>query len=83
MSWVGFKANYNKFERNERFAGETKYPLKKMLKLAMDGIMSFHTNHLNLLLILVPSYPVSAFIPDFRALSKLFFPEAAQSGGLH
>ncbi len=41
MSWVGFKQTAIEFERAERFAGETKYPLKKMIKLAMDGIMSF------------------------------------------
>ena len=44
MSWVGFKQTAIEFERDERFAGETKYPLKKMLKLAMDGIMSFPTS---------------------------------------
>lgn len=40
VSWVGFKQTYVEFERQERFAGETKYPLKKMLKLAFDGITS-------------------------------------------
>ena len=47
MSWVGFKQTAIEFERSERFAGETKYPLKKMLKLAMDGIMSFPISRLN------------------------------------
>lgn len=41
VSWVGFKQYPLEYVRNERFAGETKYPLKKMLKLAMDGIFSF------------------------------------------
>lgn len=40
VSWVGYKQTYVEFERQERFAGETKYPLKKMLKLAFDGITS-------------------------------------------
>ena len=48
MSWVGFKQTAIEFERSERFAGETKYPLKKMLKLAMDGIMSFSYKPLKL-----------------------------------
>ena len=39
--WVGFKQTGVKYVRAERFAGETKYPLKKMLKFAMDGITSF------------------------------------------
>ncbi|WP_238860974.1 MULTISPECIES: glycosyltransferase family 2 protein [unclassified Clostridium] len=38
VSWVGYKQTYVEFIRQERFAGETKYPLKKMLKLACDGI---------------------------------------------
>ena len=41
VSWVGFKQTGIYYEREERFAGKTKYPLKKMLKLAMDGITSF------------------------------------------
>ena len=41
VSWVGYKQTFVEFIRQERFAGETKYPLKKMLKLAFDGITSF------------------------------------------
>ncbi|MBU3138237.1 glycosyltransferase family 2 protein [Clostridium gasigenes] len=41
VSWIGFNQTYVEFVRSERFAGETKYPLKKMLKLAEDGIVSF------------------------------------------
>lgn len=39
--WVGFKQTGVHYVRAERFAGETKYPLKKMLKFALDGITSF------------------------------------------
>ena len=48
VSWVGFKQYALEYERDERFAGETKYPLKKMLKLAMDGITSFSYKPLKL-----------------------------------
>lgn len=41
VSWVGFKQTPVLYHREERFAGETKYPLKKMLKLAFDGITAF------------------------------------------
>lgn len=41
VSWLGFKQTSVEFVRQERFAGETKYPLKKMLKLAFDGITAF------------------------------------------
>lgn len=39
--WVGFKQIGVEYDRAERFAGETKYPLKKMLKLASDAITGF------------------------------------------
>lgn len=41
VSWIGFKQTALLYERQERFAGESKYPLSKMLKLAFDGILSF------------------------------------------
>ena len=46
--WIGFKQIAFEYERKERFAGKTKYPLKKMLKLASDGIISFSTKPLKL-----------------------------------
>ena len=48
FSWVGYKQKAYEYERQERFAGETKYPLKKMLKLASDGIISFSTKPLKI-----------------------------------
>lgn len=48
FSWVGFKQTAFEYERKERFAGKTKYPLKKMLKLASDGIISFSTKPLKI-----------------------------------
>ena len=38
---LGFKTAKVEYERKERFAGESKYPLKKMLNFALDGILSF------------------------------------------
>lgn len=38
---VGFESDVVYYERNERFAGESKYPLKKMLAFAFEGITSF------------------------------------------
>jgi len=38
---LGFRSTSLYYKRNERFAGETKYPLKKMLFFALDGIASF------------------------------------------
>ena len=51
FSWVGYKQKAFEYERKEKkdLQGETKYPLKKMLKLASDGIISFSTKPLKLI----------------------------------
>ncbi len=41
VSWIGFRQTMVEYEREERFAGVTKYPLKKMIAFAVDGITSF------------------------------------------
>jgi dolichol-phosphate mannosyltransferase len=46
--WVGFKQIAVTYERPARFAGETKWPLRKMLRFAVDGITSFSTVPLRL-----------------------------------
>lgn len=43
VAWVGFRQTAVRYERPARFAGETKYPLRKMLRFAVDGITSFST----------------------------------------
>ncbi|MCQ5366099.1 glycosyltransferase family 2 protein [Anoxybacillus salavatliensis] len=48
VSWVGFKQTAIEYERDERFAGETKYPLKKMIRFSLDGITSFSYKPLKL-----------------------------------
>ncbi|MBE7026004.1 MAG: glycosyltransferase family 2 protein [Ruminococcaceae bacterium] len=48
ISWLGFKQTAVTYVRKERFAGETKYPLKKMLKFAADAITSFSDKPLKL-----------------------------------
>ena len=47
-AWVGFKQIGLPYKRDARFAGSTKYPLRKMLKLAMDAVCSFSHAPLNL-----------------------------------
>lgn len=41
VSWIGFRQTGISFIRAERYAGETKYPLRKMLRFALDGIVTF------------------------------------------
>ncbi len=48
ISWLGFKHTGVEFVREKRFAGETKYPLKKMLKFAFDAVTSFSYKPLRL-----------------------------------
>lgn len=43
---IGYKTGVVEYERGERFAGESKYPLKKMLAFAMEGITSLSTKPL-------------------------------------
>ena len=46
---LGYKTATVEYERGERFAGESKYPLKKMLSFAMDGITSLSDKPLKFL----------------------------------
>jgi glycosyltransferase involved in cell wall biosynthesis len=48
VSWVGFKQYALQYDRAPRLAGETKYPLRKMLRFATHGIVSFSTAPLKL-----------------------------------
>src|SRR3546814_4603179 len=43
VSWVGFSQTALPYERNARFAGESNYPLKKMIGFALDAVTSFST----------------------------------------
>ncbi len=52
VAWIGFRQCAVPYERAERAAGETKYPLRKMLRLAFDGILSFSAVPLRIALVL-------------------------------
>lgn len=43
VSWIGFEQVAVPYERDARFAGETHYPLRKMIRLAVDAVTSFST----------------------------------------
>ena len=73
FSWVGFKQKPIEYERQERFAGKTKYPLKKMLKLASDGIISFSTKPLKIIGgIGIASIFISFILLIYAILSYIF-----------
>lgn len=46
---IGYRSDYVYYDRHERFAGESKYPLKKMISFAIDGITSFSVKPLKLI----------------------------------
>ncbi len=48
FAWVGFRQTAVEFVRPQRFAGVTKYPFRKMLALAKDGLLGFSTKPLQL-----------------------------------
>lgn len=48
FSWVGFEQKEFLYERPKRELGKTKYPFRKMMKLAKDGILSFSTKPMRL-----------------------------------
>lgn len=52
FAWMGYKSKAVMYNRDARIAGESKYPFKKMLKLAIDGILSFSIKPLKLIRVL-------------------------------
>lgn len=73
VSWVGFKQTAIKYKRAERFAGKTKYPLRKMIKFATDGILSFSTKPLQISLGLGMLAVVLSFLGIFYAIFLRIF----------
>lgn len=62
FSWVGFKQIGVPYDRSERFAGQTKYPLRKMVNFAVDGIVSFSNAPLRLALALGFTVSIISFV---------------------
>ncbi len=63
---IGYKTSVVEYERSERFAGESKYPLKKMLAFAIDGITSFSVKPIRMITSL-------GFILFFISLAMLIY----------
>ena len=69
---IGYPWTTVEYERHERFAGESKYPLKKMLAFAFDGITSFSIKPMRLILVLgVFVFGVSILMLLYALISKL------------
>ena len=71
---IGFQSCNVYYERHERFAGESKYPLKKMLAFAVNGITSFSTKPLKLITTL-------GFIMSLASICAFIWAFIAKIGG--
>lgn len=79
-SWIGFRQYGLTYSRAARFAGNTKYPLRKMLHLAMDGIASFSTVPLRVLAVIGFAAAVLALVGIFYSLFVRIFTHNWVSG---
>lgn len=71
-SWVGFRQTGLAYERSTRYAGKSKYSFRKLLALALDGLISF--SYVPLRVIAVAGFGVSAFsiaLAIFYALKRI------------
>ncbi|MGI6707064.1 MAG: glycosyltransferase family 2 protein [Clostridia bacterium] len=80
VSWVGFRQAPVEYVRDERWAGETKYPLKKMLKFASDGIISFSYKPLRLATYLGFFLSAASFFYLLVVLYKKWFTQDTVAG---
>ncbi|WP_456276101.1 glycosyltransferase family 2 protein [Bacillus sp. AK128] len=70
---IGFKSTSVYYDRKERLAGETKYPLRKMLSFAFDGITSFSVTPIRMVLLLgITSFLVSMAFGIYFLSLKFF-----------
>ncbi|KUN84689.1 glycosyltransferase family 2 protein [Streptomyces griseoruber] len=78
---MGYRQTEVAFDRDERFAGETKYPLRKMAKLAIDGVTSFSTVPLKMITRLGFAVLTLSMVGILYALAMKFFrPDITVSG---
>lgn len=62
VAWIGFPQAAVRYRRQARHAGETKYPLRKMVRFALDGITSFSFLPLRLAILLGFAVSVLSFL---------------------
>ncbi|MDQ1444666.1 MAG: polyisoprenyl-phosphate glycosyltransferase [Acidimicrobiaceae bacterium] len=81
VSWIGFSQTAVEYARDPRYAGETKYTMRKMVKFAVDGITSFSEKPLR---VSIQMGLITCFISLFLALvivaGKVLEPTSALPG---
>lgn len=79
-TWVGYKQIGIPYERQERHAGDSKYPFSKLLKLAFNGIFNFSEYPIKFILTLGVLTISVSLMYLFYALIKLLFTDAVPEG---
>ena len=79
FAWIGFRQEAFPYDRDPRFAGSTKYSLRKMIRISLDGIMSFSMVPLRLLsyvgiLLTFVSFAAAAYLLILRFVNPEAFP---------
>lgn len=80
-SWIGFTQQEIVYQRQKRADGKTKYTLEKMLKLALDGVISFSSKPIKLVGILgIISVLIAIIIFGYSLISYFFFKASTITG---
>lgn len=80
VAWAGYRQIGLEYAREERFAGETKYPLRKMVRLSLDAITSFSTKPLKLAGILGFLLSAAGFIYLIVVICQRIFTDTTTAG---
>jgi dolichol-phosphate mannosyltransferase len=80
VSWVGFRQTAIQYVRQERFAGKTKYPLRKMVIFAMDAVTAFSYKPLKIATTLGFLISIASFIYLAVIFYQRFFTDAFIQG---
>lgn len=81
FSIIGYKQDFVLFDREERLAGETHYPIRKMISLALDGITGFSLVPLRFITSIGFVVSILSLLGIFYAIGlRIFFPSITVSG---
>jgi len=81
ISWIGFRQTFVEYERDRRYAGDTKYSLIRMLNFALDGITSFSIKPLRLSLMTgFVCILIGVALVIYTLVMKYVYPETVISG---
>ncbi len=80
VAWTGFRQTGVEYDRDTRFAGKTKYPLRKMLRFAFNGITSFSSTPLIYVFYLGLIITILTFVGMLYVLGLKFFTDRTIQG---